>query len=142
MIPLKVHNVLDYIIGVVLIATPFLFGFSEIVAARNVFTLSGLFLIAYSLITKYYYSLAKILPVKPHMGLDATLGVVAIASPHLFGYSDLLSGGQYAVHWVLGLGAIGLALLTDKSYDVVEATRMTTPPDRSYTRSDMTYPRP
>lgn len=112
MVPLKVHNILDYVAGVLLLFVPALFGFSEIAAARNLFIFAGIFLIGYSLITKYYYSLLKIIPLGVHMALDVASGVVVMLAPWVLGYRDLLTGGQEVVHYVLGVGVIGLVAMT------------------------------
>ena len=112
MIPLKIHNILDYAAGVLLLFVPALFGFSEIDAARNLFIFAGVFLIAYSLITKYYYSLLKVIPLGVHMALDVASGVVVMLAPWVLGYRDLLTGGQEIVHYVLGVGVIGLVAMT------------------------------
>lgn len=112
MLSLRTHNVADYLIGVFLIVSPFLFNFAQISAAANLFMIGGISLIVYSLITNYYYSVAKIVPLGVHMTLDALLGVLFLLGPALFGYRELLTGGQYALHVVMGLGAVGLVALT------------------------------
>ena len=112
MIPLKVHNVIDYILGVALVATPYVFDFSHIVFARTVFLVLGVGLIGYSLITDYYYSLAKILPLSMHMTFDVVAGVFVMLAPSIYGYREDLTGFQNALHFVYGLGAIGLVALT------------------------------
>ncbi len=112
MISLKTHNVADYVIGVVLVVCPFLFNFAHVSAAANLFMIGGTALIVYSLVTNYHYSIAKVVPLGAHMALDALLGVLFILAPALFGYRDLLTGGQYALHVVMGLGAVGLVALT------------------------------
>lgn len=111
-IPLNVHNVLDYVIGGALALSPSLFGFSAVPAARNLFLVLGLGLIGYSLLTRYRYSIAKIIPIGVHMALDVGAGVVLMLGPWVFGYSNLITGGQTLVHFVFGLGAIGLVALT------------------------------
>lgn len=112
MLSLKTHNVLDYIIAVVLVLAPFVFGFSEIDAARNTYLILGFGLAAYSLITKYYYCIARIIPLGIHMTFDASAGFVVLIAPYLFGYRESLTTLQFAVHIVLGLGAIGLVAVT------------------------------
>lgn len=112
MIPLKVHNVLDYVVGVLLALSPYVFGFSDVVAARNVFLVLGIGLIAYSALTNYYYSVAKVIPLGVHMVLDALSGIVLILSPALFGYRDVITDGQFALHFVMGIAALGLVALT------------------------------
>lgn len=112
MLSLKTHNIADYVIGVLLIASPFLFNVANVTAAANLFMIGGIALIVYSLLTNYYYSVARVIPLGVHMAMDAILGVLFILAPALFGYRDLLTSGQYALHIVFGLGAIGLVSLT------------------------------
>lgn len=112
MISLRAHNVLDYILGAVLMVCPWIFGFAELAPARVIFLVSGIVLIAYSLATNSYYSAVRAIPLGVHMTLDALLGIFLILSPALFGYRDVLTDGQYALHIVLGIGAVGLVALT------------------------------
>lgn len=112
MFSLKTHNVIDYLVGALLIVSPWLFGFSDVQAARVVFLMSGTALIGYSLLTNYYYSVARILPLGIHMTLDAVLGVILILAPALFGYRDEIMPLQYVAHVVLGIGAVALVALT------------------------------
>jgi hypothetical protein len=114
MISLKTHNVLDYLIGGVLILCPYLFEFSDILAARNAFLVLGFGLIGYSLLTNYYYSIAKIISIRAHMFLDVVLGIALMLVPSFFGYRTLITGGQYALHFVLGLAAIVLVAITNR----------------------------
>jgi hypothetical protein len=123
MISLRTHNILDYVIGAVLILCPYVFGFSEVDAARNTFLVLGFGLIAYSLLTNYFYSAVKLIPVNVHMVLDVLAGVALILSPSIFGYRGLLTGFDYALHFILGFGAIGLVALTDRTKT---RTRVTT----------------
>lgn len=117
MIPLRVHNVLDYVIAAVLVVCPFVFGFSDVEAARNIFLVLGFGLAAYSLITNYRYSLAKIIPLGLHMAFDVTAGIILMLAPAIFGYRNLIGGGVYGLHFVLGFGAIGLVALTRPKSD-------------------------
>lgn len=112
MISLRIHNIIDYIVGAVLLISPWLFGFADIAAARNIFLVGGVLLIAYSLFTKYYYSISRVLPLGVHMTMDALLGILLILAPALFGYRDVLTQGQYAAHIILGVAAVGLVALT------------------------------
>ncbi len=113
MIPLKVHNVIDYVAGIALVMAPYLFGFYDVTAARNVFLVLGLGLIGYSLFTNYYYSVAKAIPLKVHMAMDVTSGITLMLSPWVFGYANRITGGDLTLHFVLGLAVIGLVAFTD-----------------------------
>jgi hypothetical protein len=112
MIPLKTHNILDYVAALVLIASPYMFNFSDVGPARNLFLTMGFALAIYSSITQYQYSLAKIIPIRPHMVLDIVTGFVLMIGPYAFNYRAALSNGQTALHFVLGLGVWGLVALT------------------------------
>lgn len=112
MVSLKIHNILDYVIAITLVAIPFVFGLTDIPSARNIFLVLGGGLAAYSLMTKYYYCLARIIPLGLHMTFDAIAGLVLMVSPFAFGYRDNLSSGQFAIHMIMGLGALGLVALT------------------------------
>lgn len=112
MFSLKTHNILDYILAFVLVICPYIFGFSAIVPANNTFLMLGVTLAVYSLLTKYYYSIARIIPIGVHMSLDVALGLMALVAPYIFDYRNQISNMQYLVHVVLGVGAIGLVALT------------------------------
>lgn len=112
MMSLKTHNQLDYFLGGLFLITPWLFGMSAVPAARNLFLLMGAGLILYSLLTNYYLAITRVIPLGVHMTLDACLGVVLILAPALFGYRDTITDSQYAVHVIMGLGAVGLVSLT------------------------------
>jgi hypothetical protein len=112
MMSLRVHNVLDYVLGAFLLVAPWVFNFSELDAARDVMLFGGATLIVYSLLTNYHYAIARLIPLGAHMTLDALLGVFLILGPVLFGYRGLITEGQYAAHIVLGLIAVGMVAVT------------------------------
>ncbi|MGE0615050.1 MAG: hypothetical protein AB7P04_05390 [Bacteriovoracia bacterium] len=120
MISLRTHNIFDYIIAAVLVATPWIFGFSDIVRAQNLLAICGLSLFFYSLATKYEFSIWKLIPVSTHMALDVIVGLFVMSGPWLFGYRGLLTTGQALVHIVLGLGAVLLVTTTNKSAVLVK----------------------
>jgi hypothetical protein len=120
MIPLRVHNVVDYVAAVLLVAAPYIFGFADIDVARNFFLIMGVGLAAYSAITKYRYSLAKIIPIGPHMFLDVVVGFLVMVGPYVLNYRLAISSGQTAAHYFLGLGLWGLVALTRPDTHIME----------------------
>ena len=120
MIPLRVHAILDYIAAVVLVAAPYIFGFSEIDIARNFFLILGIGLAVYSALTKYKYSFAKIIPVGPHMFLDVVVGFLTMIGPYVLNYRLAISSAQTAAHYFIGLGIWGLVALTRPDTDILE----------------------
>lgn len=112
MIPLRVHNILDYVIGAFMIIAPWLFRFSTVPVVRNLFLVLGVGMVVYSLLTNYYFAAFRVIPLGVHMTLDTLAGILLILAPALFGYRDLITEGQYALHIILGIGAVGLVALT------------------------------
>jgi hypothetical protein len=112
MIPIKVHNIVDYVAAAALIVCPYIFGFSDVPAARDLFIVLGLALAAYSAVTQYRYSLAKVIPLGVHMFLDVVVGFVLMIGPYSFNYRALISDGQTALHFILGLSLWALVALT------------------------------
>lgn len=113
-ISLDTHNVLDYVIGAVLVLSPAIFGFSDLTAARNLFLVLGFGLIAYSLCTNYRYSIFKFISVPTHMTFDVLAGLCLIAGPWLLGYAPLLSNGLLLLHFIYGASAILLVAFTQR----------------------------
>ncbi|MBU6375178.1 MAG: hypothetical protein KGQ59_04225 [Bdellovibrionales bacterium] len=114
MISIKTHNVLDYVFGLVIALCPYLFNFSMIDVARNLFQFVGIGILVYSLMTNYRYSMLKVLSVRANLGLDTVAGGVLLIGPWIFGYRDLLTGGQASVHVLAGLVMLGLVAFTER----------------------------
>ena len=110
-IPTRLHAPLDYIVGVALIAAPWIFQFSEHTAATVVPIVLGIGLIAYSLFTNYELGLWKVAPMAVHNLIDIAAGAVLAASPLIFGFADE-STNVWLPHVVVGLAAIFLGLAT------------------------------
>jgi hypothetical protein len=110
-IPTKFHAPLDYIVGVALIAAPWIFQFSNVTAATVVSVVLGIGLIAYSLFTNYELGVWKVAPMAVHNLFDIVAGAFLAASPWIFGFAD-----ESANVWVplvlVGLAAIFLGLTT------------------------------
>jgi uncharacterized membrane protein HdeD (DUF308 family) len=113
-IPTKFHAPLDYIVGVALIAAPWIFQFSEHTAATVVPVVLGIGLIAYSLLTDYELGVWKVFPMSMHNIIDIVAGAVLAASPWIFGFADE-SANVWVPHVVVGLAAIFLGLTTKQS---------------------------
>jgi hypothetical protein len=107
-IPTRVHGMIDYGFGVLLIIAPFLLGFATGGAEQWVPTILGIAIIGMSLMTDYELSLARVIPMPMHLGVDVLGGILLAASPWLFGFS----GRIYLPHLILGLVEIGTALMT------------------------------
>lgn len=88
LLPTSVHGVIDYLWGLALLASPWLFGFADVPAAKWVAVVFGLGAVLYSALTAYEFGLLKILPMPMHLILDGLGGIALAASPFLFGFAD------------------------------------------------------
>ena len=107
-IPTRIHGVLDYLVGALLIASPWLFGFADGGAQQWVPVVLGIGALVYSLITDYELGVTHLLPMPIHLMLDAGSGALLAVSPWIFGFSDELKWPHIAI----GLAEIAAALMT------------------------------
>ncbi len=114
MIPTTIHTGMDYAVGLLLIASPWLFGFAdESTAATWIAVLVGVAMLGASMVTDYEGGLlARLIPMRTHLMADAGLGLLLAVSPWLFGFAD--EGTNAWLPFVaIGLGEIASAASTD-----------------------------
>jgi len=119
-IPTRIHGMLDYAVGALLIVAPWLLGFAAGGAETWVPVILGVGAIGYSLFTDYELGLVRRIPMRTHLGLDAGSGVFLAASPWLFGFADLV----YLPHLILGLVEIAAALTTRTTPDLLRGVEV------------------
>jgi hypothetical protein len=110
LIPTRVHAFLDYLAGIVLILAPWLFDFADDGAATWVPFVLGCGMIAYSVMTDYELSAARVMPIGAHLTLDFCAGVLLVLSPWAFGFADRIVWP----HVVLGVLEVGVVMLTSR----------------------------
>jgi len=131
MISPRTHGILDYIIGLLLMASPWLFGFAgagttppgtagEVEQMGGLLGITGegietwipfgigMAIIFYSLFTNYELGAIKSLPLTAHLAIDVILGIFLAASPWLFGFAEFV----WLPHAIVGLLLIGTGSLT------------------------------
>ncbi|HEX8332472.1 MAG TPA: SPW repeat protein [Segetibacter sp.] len=107
----KAHGVLDYMMGVLLIASPWIFGFATGGAEQWVPVAVGAMALVYSLLTNYEMGAVRTISMSTHLTLDLLSGILLAASPWIFGFADTV----YLPHLILGIAEIGAALMTQKN---------------------------
>jgi hypothetical protein len=107
----KAHGILDYLMGLILIASPWLFDFARNGAETWVPVVLGVGIIIYSLFTDYELGAYRTLSMKNHLLLDLVGGVILAASPWLFDFDEYV----YLPHLILGILEVGAALVTERS---------------------------
>ena len=113
-VPVFLHGVLEYAVGVLLIAAPFLFAFDDDTATA-VSIVAGVLLLALTASTAIPTGMTKSVPIPAHVIADYLLAGLLIASPFLFGFDG--DGTATAFFIVLGvvhlLVTIGTRFLAD-----------------------------
>ncbi len=117
LIPTRVHGVMDYVMGALIIAAPWAFGFSHIEAAKWTTLSAGSSALLYSLCTNYEMGAFKLLSMNAHLVIDLLSGLLMMASPWIFGFADEM----WLPHVVIGAIEIVTALMTQTKTRYVEA---------------------
>ncbi len=107
-IPTRVHGIIDYVVGILLCAAPWLLGFADGGPAQWVPVILGVAAVVYSLLTDYELGLARLISVPAHLVLDVARGLLLLASPWLFGFADIVMWP----HVIVGAMEIIIPLLT------------------------------
>ena len=108
-VPTRVHGFLDYPVGVLLVALPWLAGFARGGAETWVLVLVGAGALLYSAVTDYELGVLRRLPMPTHLLLDGVAGAFLAASPWLFGFDQTV----WLPHLLAGLWIIVVATLTN-----------------------------
>jgi len=111
MISTKTHGALDYLVGILMVYVPWLFGFAGSGWETHIFVTLGIAALIYSVCTKYELGLFPLIPMKGHLALDLASGVILAASPFLFGFAERVMWP----HVLFGFLEIGVALATKRA---------------------------
>ena len=123
-LPTSVHGVLDYIVGIALIAAPWIFGFAYVGGAAVIVPIVlGIGLIVYSLVTKYELGVPgiKFLPMPYHLVIDFVAAVLLAASPWIFGFASRPLN-VWLPHLVVGIAVILVVLVSQTHPRAAAAT--------------------
>jgi hypothetical protein len=113
-LPTSVHGVLDYLVGIALIAAPWLFGFAYVGGiAVYLPIILGIGLILYSFLTNYELGIPaiKFIPMPLHLVFDFVAAALLAASPFLFGFSDKPLN-VWLPHFVVGIVVILVVIVS------------------------------
>ncbi|MGN6491931.1 MAG: hypothetical protein ACTHLE_08035 [Agriterribacter sp.] len=108
LIPTKVHGIIDYVSAVVLIALPIFTGKDPSGGFFWICPTIAVFIIVYSLLTRYEAGFVGLLSFRTHLLFDIAAGLMLIAAPSLSGVGYENAGDMlYA-----GLAIVIIALLS------------------------------
>jgi hypothetical protein len=127
-IPLNAHAALEPLIAIVIIAAPWIFGFSGVEDAKVICIAVGAIMLIAGSMTDWRLSIARVIPLQVHMATDLLLGAVLILAPFVLGFSD--QGG--ATRFTLIAGALEILTALATRWDPREAKE---PAVRRHSRS-------
>jgi hypothetical protein len=102
---------LDYLVGLILIVSPWLFDFDEVRTATTVMIIFGAAAIVYGVITDYELGIFRILSFKSHIVIDVFHALLLAASPWIFGFAEQI----FLPHLIFGLLEMVVISLTKVS---------------------------
>jgi predicted cobalt transporter CbtA len=110
---LRTHALMEPIAAIVLIVGPWLFGFDDIESCTIVSVVVGAVMLVAGMVTRWRYSLLKLLTLRSHLATDIILGVVLIVAPFLAGASDRGDATRFLVI----MGALELVTALSTNWD-------------------------
>jgi hypothetical protein len=116
-ISINAHAAIEPIVAVLFIAAPWLFGFSAVTEATVISIIVGATMLVAGMLTRWRYSLVKLIPLRTHFMTDVALGSLLILSPFVFGFID--EGG--AARFTIIAGALELLTALGTRWDPAEA---------------------
>jgi hypothetical protein len=111
------HALAEPFLALLLIASPWIFGYSDVDDAKALAIIVGVIMLASGAMTRWRWALAKVIPLRAHLMTDLALGALLILSPFIFGFSD--EGG--ATRFMIIFGAIELMTALGTRWDPAEA---------------------
>jgi hypothetical protein len=104
----KVHGIIDYMMVIFLVASPWILGFTKHPAAKLISPTIAAAIFFLAICTKFELGIIKIVSMKFHLIFDVFLGLILAASPWALEFSDYV----YLPHVIMGLAEVGVAIIT------------------------------
>ena len=109
-VPIVVHGFVEYGVGVLFIASPFLFGFSSAAAPTAAAIVVGLLLLAFTATSALPTGLVQSVSIGVHVTVDLVLAALLVAMPFLLGFAD--EGAPTALFIVVGVVHLLMTIAT------------------------------
>jgi len=116
-LPLRIHAAIEPLIGAVLIAAPWIFGFSDTNDATALCIVLGIVVILTGALTDWRVSLARVIPLRVHLMTDLTVAAVLIVAPFVLGFS----GNGAATRFMIIAGCLEAIAALSTRWDPAEA---------------------
>jgi hypothetical protein len=117
-VPLRMHAMMEPVAAILVIAAPWIFGFSDVDSATTLSVIIGVAILLTGMSTRWRWSLVKLIPLRTHFMMDVGIGILLVAAPWIFGFGD--EGGAARFFVIAGVLELGTALMT--RWDLREET--------------------
>ena len=125
-LPLRAHQAIEPFAALLLIAAPWIFGFSDNDTATTLSVIIGVVVLVTGMSTRWRMSLVKLIPLRTHFMMDIGVGIALIALPFIAGFGD--EGGPARFFVIAGVLELATALMTRwDQREEVGASRQTRP---------------
>jgi SPW repeat len=122
-VPLLMHASIEPIAAILLIASSWIFGFSDNGTAQAVTIIIGVIMLASGAMTDWRLALVRLIPLRMHFMTDLVLAVVLVVSPFMFGFSGNGAATRFAI--IFGVLELLTSLATRwEQPDEVTGTRL------------------
>ena len=108
-VPTWIHGIADWLLGVLLIAVPYILGFARGGAETFVPVALGITGLIVTFFTNHEYGIVRKIPMIGHLWVDGFAGILLAASPWIFGFADTI----WIPHVVLGVTEFVASLVTE-----------------------------
>jgi len=110
-VPTWVHGIIDWVMGLLLIALPWILGFARGGPESALPVAVGAAGLIVTFFTNHEYGVVRRIPMTAHLAVDGVAGAVLAASPWVFGFADVV----WVPHVILGLTELAAAFVTETS---------------------------
>jgi hypothetical protein len=108
-VPTWIHGIADWLLGILLIAVPYILGFARGGAETFVPVALGITGLIVTFFTNHEYGIVRRIPMIGHLWVDGFAGILLAASPWIFGFADAV----WIPHVVLGVTEFVASLVTE-----------------------------
>jgi hypothetical protein len=108
-VPTWIHGIADWLLGILLIAVPYILGFARGGAETFVPVALGITGLIVTFFTNHEYGIVRKIPMIGHLWVDGFAGILLAASPWIFGFADTV----WIPHVVLGVTEFVASLVTE-----------------------------
>ncbi|PSR54538.1 hypothetical protein AHMF7605_13965 [Adhaeribacter arboris] len=107
-IPTRIHGILDYLVGIILIASPWVFDFNNGGAETWVPVIVGIMVLLQTIMTDFEVGIIRKIPMASHLRMDLFIGLFLAASPWIFNFDEVV----WEPHVIFGVFSILASLMT------------------------------